>query len=197
MKKIFLMFSVLPLCMLHFFSFNANSSADSKKVLMIVASNGFRDEEFKVPLDMLTSKGYEVVVASSSLGTAKGMLGMSVEVDISVTAARPSDYEAIIFVGGVGAQAFWDDVNAQELAKSMNRDDKLVAAICIAPVTLANAGILEGKNATVWKSESHRLESKGVNYTGKSVEVDGNIITGDGPSSAEEFAQEVIKKLEE
>ncbi|MFC1646524.1 DJ-1/PfpI family protein [Candidatus Omnitrophota bacterium] len=191
MRKKIILLAVLFL----FVGLNTNCSADSKKVLMVIPNNGFRDEEFKIPFAALKQEGFEVVVASSALSPAKGMLGLSVEPDILLTTARAFDYDAIIFVGGIGAQEFWDDINAHELAKNMHRDDKIVSAICIAPVILANAGILDGKEATVWSSESHRLESKGARYTGKPVEIDGNIITADGPQSSEEFVQAIIKKL--
>jgi protease I len=39
------------------------------------------------------------------------------------------------------------------------------------------------------------LEGKGAKYTGKSVEVDGNIITGNGPDAAREFGRAIAKAL--
>ncbi|MBL7131463.1 MAG: DJ-1/PfpI family protein [Candidatus Omnitrophica bacterium] len=195
MNRKIILWVILVLSISQWFNLNTNCNADSKKVLMVIANKDFRDEEFKFPFAALKREGYDVVIASSMLSSAKGMLGMSVVPDILLATARPLDYDAVIFVGGIGAQIFWDDVNAHQLAKNMYEDNKIVAAICIAPVILANAGILEGKKATVWKSESHRLEFQGASYTGRSVEVDGNIITADGPLSAEEFAQAIIKKL--
>lgn len=66
-----------------------------------------------------------------------------------------------------------------------------MSAICLAPVTLANAGLLEGKRATVYPSAKSFLKWKGATYTGNPVEVDGNIVTANGPEVAEEFAQAV------
>jgi len=60
---------------------------------------------------------------------------------------------------------------------------EVLGAICIAPVTLAKAGVLEGKRATVWKSEGETLKEHGADYTGASMEADGKIITADGPHS--------------
>ncbi|GAJ17159.1 unnamed protein product, partial [marine sediment metagenome] len=69
------------------------------------------------------------------------------------------------------------------------------SAICIAPVTLANAGILDKKKATVFRSEVKAIKRKGAIYTGKVVEVDGNIITAEGPQAAEEFGKTIINLL--
>ena len=171
--------------------------AFSDKILIVIAKNNFRDEEFKIPYDALVKAGYDVVIGSSMLNTANGVLGTSIDPDILLVVARPEEYKAVIFIGGSGAQEYFNDKNAHRIAKEMYSDGKLVAAICVAPVILANAGILEGKKATVQKSESHNLEFKGASYTGRSVQVDGNIITADGPMSAQEFTDEIIRKLEE
>jgi protease I len=197
MLRIVFFLAITFFVFVQWFNSDMHSYAGSKKILMVIASNDFRDEEFSVPFAALKKEGFDIVVASSKLGPAKGMLGMSVDTDILLSSAKHSDYDAVVFVGGSGAQVFWDDVIAHDLARSMNKENKIVAAICIAPVILANAGILEGKKATVWKSESNTLESKGVKYTGKPVEVDANIITADGPSSAQDFAQAIINKLKE
>jgi len=73
--------------------------------------------------------------------------------------------------------------------------DRLIFAICIAPVTLINAGMLDSKKATVFRSEVNAIKRKGGIYTGKAVEVDGNIITAEDPQAAEEFGQTIINLL--
>lgn len=68
-------------------------------------------------------------------------------------------------------------------------------AICIAPVTLANAGILEGKRTTAFPSVESDLKARGANYTGNPVERDGKIITGSGPEAATEFGKTIVAAL--
>ena len=79
---------------------------------------------------------------------------------------------------------------------------KILAAICIAPAILAKAGVLEGKNATVWSSVLDKgpikiLEENGANYVEKDVVVDGNIITANGPQAASEFGRKIVEILKE
>lgn len=62
----------------------------------------------------------------------------------------------------------------------------------LVPVTLANAGILKGKRATAYPSVESYLRWKGAMYTGKSVEIAGNIVTAKGPEAAKEFARTVV-----
>ena len=166
-----------------------------KKVLMIIASQNFRDEELLKPRDLFIKEGMKVILASSSLETSWGMLGSTVKPDILINKVKVEDFEAIIFVGGTGASEYWNNPTAHKIIKEAVSLDKLICAICIAPVTLANAGILDGKKATVFRSEVKAIKRKGVIYTGKPVEVDGNIITANGPQAAEEFGKTIINLL--
>ena len=166
-----------------------------KRVVMIIAHRDFRDEELFEPRSILEGQGAEVLVASSSLQIAKGMKGGTVKPDLLIDDVDVSEFDAVIFVGGVGASEYWENPKAHEIARKAVELGKVVAAICIAPVTLANAGVLEGRRATVWPSESGRIVEKGAIYTGADVEVDGNIITANGPSAAKEFAKAIARKL--
>lgn len=167
-----------------------------KKVLMVIAPRDFQDEEFSKPKELLEAKGVEVKVASLTRETAIGMYGTKVTPDISMKNAKATDYDAIVFVGGNGAAALADDPQALALAIEAKKHDKIIGAICIAPVILAKAGILEGKKATVSASGKNELINAGATYTGKGVEVDGKVVTGSGPASAEEFGQAILRVLE-
>ena len=166
-----------------------------KKVVMIIAQDNFRDEELFVPKEILEQNGIEVKIASTSLNPAKGTLGGKAQVDILVQDIDIKNFAALIFVGGSGATQYWDDPLAHKLIKDALALDKVVAAICIAPVTLAKAGILKGRRATVFSSEAALLKANGANYTGSGVEKDGKIITASGPAVAKDFGEEIVKAL--
>jgi protease I len=166
-----------------------------KKAVMIIAQDGFRDEELLLPKEVLDKNGIEVKIASSSLTQAKGMLGARIKPDVLIQDVNARDYDAIVFIGGAGASQYWDDPLAHKLAQDALNTNRILAAICIAPVTLARAGVLRGKHATVWASEAGQLKAGGASYTGRNVERDGNVITASGPSAAAEFAQELVKAM--
>ncbi|MBU3958379.1 MAG: DJ-1/PfpI family protein [Candidatus Omnitrophica bacterium] len=166
-----------------------------KKVVMVIAQEGFRDEEFLQPKEILEKNGIEVKVASSSLKEATGTLGAKVNPDLLIKDVDISEFAAVIFVGGGGSSQYWDDPIAHKLAREGLNTDKIVAAICIAPVTLARAGILKGKRATVFSSEAPQLKANGADYTAQDVERDGNIITASGPEAAREFGEELVRAL--
>lgn len=174
-------------------------AAGKGQVLMVIAPRDFRDEEYARPREILESAGYAVTVASRSRETARGMLGMRVQPDLLLSGARAADYDAVVFVGGSGAQTYWDDPEAHRLAREAAEGGKVVAAICIAPVILARAGVLEGKQATVFDPPSlcAELTAHGATCTGASVQRDGRIVTASGPQAAEDFARSILAALEE
>ncbi len=170
-------------------------SLEGKKVLLVIAPGNFRDEEYFDTKAELEGEGASVATASSASGEITGMLGGKATPDIKLGDASAGDYDAVVFVGGTGSAAYFNDEKALELAKSAFEAGKIVAAICIAPSILANAGILKGKKATAFSSEQGNLEGKGAEYTGEDVTRDGRIITGNGPNAAKGFGQEIARAL--
>lgn len=171
-----------------------------KKILMVIAKNGFRDEEFQAPCEKFKADNIEVIVASSSLGQAKGKFGSTAEVDVVIGDANSAEFEAVVFVGGPGANEYFNNKVSHKIAREMFDSGKIVAAICIAPVTLANAGVLKGKKATVWSSSEDKfgidqLKNYGAEFVDKPVVVDGNLVTANGPAAAADFASEILKRL--
>jgi len=161
---------------------------------MVIAPNDFRDEEFFDTKKVLEDSGTEITVVNSTGQPSKSMFGKIVTPDKNFYDVDTKNFDAIVFVGGQGTPVYFDNKQAQNLAKKFNESGKIVAAICIAPVILARAGILSGKKATVFPSGRNDINAVGT-YTGNLVEEDGNIITGSGPESAVEFGKRIIEAL--
>ncbi len=176
-----------------FFTFAAAQSG--KTAVMLIAQNGFQDDEFFRPKEVLEKNGVKVTVASSALTAAKGMNGGTFNPEVLHKDVDVKKFDAVIFIGGSGAAEYLDDPQAHMLAQEAAAENKIVGAICIAPRILANAGVLQGKKATVYPGEGEKLKAAGVNYTANPVEIDGTIITADGPDSAEQFGEEIVKAL--
>lgn len=167
----------------------------TKKAVMIIAPEKFRDEELFEPKDILESKGVDVTVASKSTGVITGMLGGSITVTTRNDEISANDYDAIIFVGGSGASVYFEDETILTLAKNFFNKGKIVAAICIAPSILANAGLLNEKKATAFHSESTNLRAKGAYYSNEDLVISGRIITAKGPQAAKAFGTAVTRAL--
>jgi len=166
-----------------------------KSVVLVIAEKIFRDEEYQVPKDILIKAGVKVVTASTTTGDAIGKLGLKVRPDILISSIDTDKLDALIFIGGGGAEQYFHDPLAHRLAKEAAQKGKVYGAICIAPVILANAGLLKGKRATVFPSSSESLNRGGAVYTAGDVEVDGKLITGCGPEAAKKFGERLLELL--
>lgn len=165
------------------------------RVLMIIAPERFRDEELFVTKEELEKAGHKTVIASSVKGICPGSRGGFATATMTLHQVRASDYDAVVFVGGGGSKVYFADEEAIRIAKEMHKNKSIVAAICLAPVILANAGILKGKNATVAGTEAKTIESQGAKYTEPGVTVDGNLVTGNAPKSSKLFGQKINELL--
>ncbi len=168
----------------------------SKKVLMVIAPKDFHDQEYAKPREILESKGAQITVASSSKNTAIGMYGMKVTPDVSLSDVKASDYDAILFIGGIGAMVYNNDPQALSLAIEAKKNNKVIGAICIAPAILAKAGILNGVKATVSPYGARDLKKAGSKYTGEKLEIDGKIYTANGPAASEAFGNAIARRLQ-
>lgn len=167
----------------------------AKRAVLITARGNFRDEELFETKRILDAAGVETVIASSRIGAIRGMLGNIAEARILVNQLRVDDYDAIIFIGGSGAAEYFDSPAALGIAREAAHKRKVLAAICIAPTVLANAGVLNGVRVTSFLSERERLQQAGAIYTGVPVERDRFIITGSGPMAAVPFGQAIADTL--
>jgi protease I len=167
-----------------------------KKAIFIVAPEVFRDEEYYKPKKILEDGGVKVVTASLKTGEIVGRFGYKAVSDVLVSDVDEKDYDAIVYVGGGGAGVYFDNARALRLANEFYDAKKITGAICIAPVILAKAGILKGKKATVFYPDGvEDLKQNGADYTGKPVETDGNIITGNHADAAEDFGKAVLTAI--
>jgi protease I len=167
----------------------------AKTVALVIAEKIFRDEEYQVPKALLKQAGFNVITVSTTLEKAVGKLGLSVKPDQLLADFSVSQADALLFIGGGGASQYFNDSTAHRLAWDYARKGKIIGAICIAPVILARAGLLAGKKATVFPDGRADLEQNGACYTGNPVEVDGLVITGNGPEAAEEFGRKAVELL--
>jgi protease I len=164
-------------------------------ILMIIPPERFRDEELFVTQAELEKAGHTTVIASTRRGTCPGSRGGFADAILTLEEVDPDDYAAVVFVGGGGSKLLFSNAKALEIARHMHAKRRLTAAICLAPVILANAGVLQGKRATVAGTEAAAIESQGAVYTGPGVTVDGNIVTANAPKASQLFVQKINEVL--
>lgn len=162
---------------------------------MIIAPVNFRDEELFDTRDEIEKAGLKTVIASLSKGVCSGAGGKTATAEISLDDVQVDNYAAVVFVGGFGTSIYFENKMAQQIAQDFSAAGKLISAICIAPVILGNAGLLQNKQATVYETEASTIQASGANYTGMTVTKDGMLITGNGPASSREFGKTIAEAL--
>ena len=173
---------------------------DRGAVLLVIAFHGYQDKEYDTTHKVLLDAGYRVETASLQTGTAQGALDGNAVVDLTLMEAveKLDSYKAVVLIGGPGAAVFHNNETAHELVQKAVDAKLVVGAICLAPFTLANAGVMAGLNATVWTGGKFTVESfakHGPLYRDEPVVVDGNIVTASGPPASAEFAAALLKLL--
>ncbi|MCL2398243.1 MAG: DJ-1/PfpI family protein [Defluviitaleaceae bacterium] len=101
------------------------------------------------------------------------------------------DKPLLIMPGGHGVENYHWCIGFENLILRQNIDSGYIAAICAAPTVLDDWGILSEKNVTCYPT----LTLKSTTISKNSVEVDGNIITAQGPASSMEFALKILETL--
>lgn len=163
---------------------------------ILLLASGFEEIEATTVVDVLRRCGVEVVVAGIEPQVIEGAHGMKLVSDISIDEINVEEFEAVICPGGnPGYLNLRKDSRVLAMIKEAFDSNKLVAAICAAPAVLAEAGILRGRNCTIYPGMETELEKGGGKPQKDLVVEDGNIITSQGPATALLFAFRVAARL--
>ncbi len=163
-----------------------------KAALVVIAKQGYQDLELDATLKALKSQGFEVTLASTVAGPCVGKFGGTRLATMALKDVDVPTYDRVAFIGGPGAVRLVENEDALRIARETTKAGMVLGAICIAPTILAKAGVLKGKQATVWDAKGEQiaiLKAAGARYTGNEVTVDGLLVTGNGPNAAEEFGR--------
>jgi protease I len=171
------------------------SDNHAKSILLVLAHNNFRDEEYIQVRRSLENAGATVTTTSTVTHNAIGSQGLTLNPDLLIDDVNPADYDAVVFIGGTGASQYWHDVKAHEIASSLDSTGKVVAAISHAPIILAVAGLLADRRVTSHIAVYEKLQICGATFTGKKLEIDDNIITASGVNAVKEFSDALTKAI--
>lgn len=164
-------------------------------VLIVIAPQDFRDEEYFHVREELENAGHKVIVSSLKDVAVSSIENKEVVTDVLIDEVDVADYDAVVFAGGAGASVYFENEKVLEMCYQTFEQGKLLAAICIAPGILARAGVLAGKNATAFESELATLDEAGAITSDSHVVIDGQIVTADGPEAARDFGKKISELL--
>jgi len=175
----------------------APAGAPARTVLVYLPQQLFNEQEFEPALRRISLAGVETRLAAADSGVAVSMSQLVVRLDLALRDVNAADYAGFVLIGGSGAAVYWDDSLLQAKCREFAGSGKVVAAIGIAPVTLARAGVLKGRKATVFRDRTtvDWLRQAGAKFCFKGMVADRNIITAASFEQARAFGQAVANAV--
>jgi len=168
-----------------------------KKIVLLIAHEGFQPVEYFEAKKVLDFAGFEVITASDKTGQAIPSAGTDlIDVDYEIKEIRPENYDGFFIIGGHGAMDFLNNEEVHDLFKSAEKKGKFMGAICVAPRILAEAGVLKLKKVTGWDGDNKLgeiLAKVEAEYVREPVVVDGKLITANGPLAAKDWGLAIVE----
>ena len=163
-------------------------------MVYIVLGKGFEEAEAIIPCDLLRRAGADVRFAGIGGLDIEGGHGITVRADCLAEEIDLEDLKMIVLPGGLGGVASIrsSKVVMDAVAEAYEKG-RYVAAICAAPVILAELGIVNGKNATCYPGME--AEMTGAHMSCRPAVADGKVITGMAAGTAFDFALKLIEVL--
>jgi len=160
---------------------------------LVILHQGFEEIEAICVIDILHRAGFKVTVASKEPQLMVcGRSDLKIQADQLLDQALLATYDAFILPGGPGTPGLVADERVIQAAQHHYAQNKLLAAICAAPLALEKAGLLKGKHFT-----AHPCTWDVLTHVDRQATVvkDGHLITACGPAAAMEFAIAIVESL--
>ncbi len=173
-----------------------------KRIAVLVANEGVEQVELTEPLAAVREAGAEVDLLAPEAGEVQAFnhldKGDTFSVDKAVGDVDAADYDGLVLPGGVANP---DQLRTQEDAVAFVRAffgaGKPVGAICHAPWTLVEAGVVDGRTVTSWPSLQTDLRNAGASWVDEEVHVDQGLVTSRKPDDLPAFNAKIVEEFAE
>ena len=172
-----------------------------KRVAALV-EDGFEQVELIEPKKALEKAGAAVDVISPQPKKVKGWdftnWGDEIPVDRRLDEVTPDEYDALLLPGGVkNPDTLRVNEKAVRFVRAFVEAGKPVAAICHAPWTLIDAGVVRGRTVTSWPSLATDLRNAGASWVDQECVVDNGLVTSRKPDDIPAFNRKMIEEFAE
>jgi protease I len=175
---------------------------EGKRIAFLTADEGVEQVELESPWEAISDEGADVQLLSPGGDEVQGFehldKGKTFEADGKVSEADASDYDGLVLPGGVAnPDQLRLDEDAVGFVRAFFEAGKPVAAICHAPWTLVEAGIVDGRTLTSWPSLRTDIRNAGGNWVDEQVHVDAGLVTSRKPDDLDAFNEKAIEEFAE
>jgi protease I len=173
-----------------------------EKVAVLVANEGVEQVELTEPVKALKDAGAEVELIAPEKGEIQAFNHLdkadTFDADQAVGDVNAGDYAALMLPGGVAnPDQLRTEPEAVEFVRAFFEAGKPVAAICHAPWTLVEAGVVEGRTITSWPSLQTDVRNAGGTWVDEEVHVDEGLVTSRKPDDLPAFCSKMVEEIAE
>jgi protease I len=171
-----------------------------KRIAILVANEGVEEVELTSPREALREAGAEIDLLAPETDEIQAFnhldKGDTFTPDKAVGKADPDDYDGLVLPGGVAnPDQLRTDIDAVQFVRAFFEAGKPVGAICHAPWTLINAGVVDGRTLTSWPSLQTDLRNAGAEWVDEEVHVDQGLISSRKPDDLDAFNAKLVEEF--
>ncbi|TGL15024.1 DJ-1/PfpI family protein [Leptospira meyeri] len=177
-----------------------------KKVLLLLAK-GFESFEASVFIDVI---GWNLVDGDNSTKLytcafkkeVEGSFGVKLNVNYQISEVNINEFDALAIPGGFEEYGFYEEAyhpEFLELIRDFDKQDKIIASICVGALPIAKSGVLNQRMSTTYNHKEsirqNKLAELGAIVQNSPIVIDKNIITSWSPATAIGVALLLLKML--
>lgn len=173
--------------------------------ILILTGDGVEALELMYPYQRLLEEGYEVDIAAPSAKMLQTVVhdvepgwdtysekkGYRVQANLAFADVKVENYIALVIPGGRAPEYIRNDAHVKRIVRWFFENNLPVAHICHAPLVLAAAGVLKGRNCAGFPFVEPDIENAGGVFVDGGGVVDGNMVSArawfDNPAWMREF----------
>ncbi len=169
-------------------------------MVYLFLAEGFEEIEALTPVDILRRAGVKVTTVGIGNRTVVGSHGIPVTADLTedefMKVLSNDNLSAIILPGGMpGTKNLDASKTVDKALETAVFGEKLICAICAAPMILGKRNLLKGREAICYPGFEQYLT--GAVISNDNVAVSDNIITAKGMGVALDFSLNIVEKLKD
>jgi len=173
-----------------------------RRVAFVVANDGVEEIELTYPWEAVIAAGGRAVLIAPRAEHVQTYRHLDrtgrFAADLPLAEAVAEDYDAVVLPGGVAnPDILRRDRDAHRLLRQADARGTTIAAICHAPWTLIDAGILRGRTLAAWPSLATDLRNAGAIWTAQETHVQAHLITAQSDRDVAAFTDLLLNRLRE
>jgi protease I len=179
--------------------------------VLLLTGDAAESLEVMYPYQRLLEEGYEVDIAAPTkkklqfvvhdfvdgFDTYTEKLGYTWDADLAFADVDPADYAALVIPGGRAPEYIRNDDDVRRIIRHFFDDSKPVAELCHAPLTLAAAGVLEGRRTAAYPALEPDVQAAGAEFVDGAGVVDGVLVSARAWPDHPEWMREFVRILRE